>query len=110
MPPGHRPVSFGADLLAGVTLAAYAIPVSLAYATLAGLPPEVGIYGYLLGGLGYAIAYGVGRWAFPLFPRRVIVTGDDLLRLGLIVLGISVLSSLLGIWKALRVSPNEALS
>ncbi|MGE0415396.1 MAG: SulP family inorganic anion transporter [Acetobacteraceae bacterium] len=47
---------FGADLLAGLTLAAYAIPVSLAYATLAGLPPQVGIYGYLLGGLGYAVA------------------------------------------------------
>ncbi|MGE0715791.1 MAG: SulP family inorganic anion transporter [Alphaproteobacteria bacterium] len=45
-----------ADLVAGLTLAAYAIPVALAYATLAGLPPQVGIYGYLLGGLGYAIA------------------------------------------------------
>src|SRR5689334_18529005 len=43
------------DAVAGVTLAAYAIPVSLAYATLAGLPPQVGIYGYLLGGLGYAL-------------------------------------------------------
>src|SRR3981189_3233336 len=42
------------DVVAGVTLAAYAIPVSLAYAGLAGLPPQVGIYGYLLGGLGYA--------------------------------------------------------
>jgi len=29
--------------------------VSLAYATLAGLPPQIGIYGYLLGGLGYAL-------------------------------------------------------
>jgi high affinity sulfate transporter 1 len=29
--------------------------VSLAYATLAGLPPQVGVYGYLLGGLGYAL-------------------------------------------------------
>jgi SulP family sulfate permease len=43
------------DFVAGVTLAAYAIPVALAYATLAGLPPQVGIYGYLLGGLGYAL-------------------------------------------------------
>ena len=42
------------DAIAGVTLAAYAIPVSLAYAGLAGLPPQVGIYGYLLGGVGYA--------------------------------------------------------
>ena len=43
------------DVVAGVTLAAYAILVSLAYAGLAGLPPQVGVYGYLLGGLGYAL-------------------------------------------------------
>ena len=30
------------DVVAGITLAAYAIPVSLAYAGLAGLPPQVG--------------------------------------------------------------------
>jgi high affinity sulfate transporter 1 len=48
------------DLIAGVTLAAYAIPVSLAYATLAGLPPQVGVYCYLLGGLGYAL-FGSSR-------------------------------------------------
>ena len=43
------------DIVAGATLAAYAIPVALAYASLAGLPPQVGVYGYLLGGLGYAL-------------------------------------------------------
>ena len=43
------------NVTAGITLAAYAIPVSLAYAALAGLPPQVGVYGYLLGGLGYAL-------------------------------------------------------
>lgn len=53
---GHRLGGLSADLVAGITLAAYAIPVSLAYATLAGLPPQVGVYGYLLGGLGYALA------------------------------------------------------
>lgn len=46
--------------MAGITVAAYAIPVSLAYAGLAGLPPQVGIYGYLLGGLGYAL-FGSSR-------------------------------------------------
>lgn len=56
----YRPGWLAADLVAGVTLAAYAIPVSLAYAGLAGLPPEVGIYGYLLGGLGYAL-FGSSR-------------------------------------------------
>ncbi|HTY77617.1 MAG TPA: SulP family inorganic anion transporter [Candidatus Bathyarchaeia archaeon] len=43
------------DAVAGITLAAYAIPVSLAYASLAGLPPQFGIYCYLLGGLAYAL-------------------------------------------------------
>lgn len=51
----YRVAWLGGDILAGITLAAYAIPVSLAYATLAGLPPQVGVYGYLLGGLGYAL-------------------------------------------------------
>src|SRR6201982_1996428 len=51
----YRVKWLGSDLIAGVTLAAYAIPVSLAYAALAGLPPQVGVYGYLLGGLGYAL-------------------------------------------------------
>ncbi|HEY9113511.1 MAG TPA: sulfate permease [Bacteroidales bacterium] len=45
----------GKDAFAGITLAAYAIPVSLAYASLAGLPPQYGIYGYLLGGIFYAL-------------------------------------------------------
>jgi high affinity sulfate transporter 1 len=45
----------GLDLVAGVTLAAYAIPVSLAYASLAGLPPQMGLYCYLAGGLGYVL-------------------------------------------------------
>ncbi len=51
----YRPALLPHDVVAGVTLAAYAIPVSLAYAGLAGLPPQVGVYGYLLGGLGYAL-------------------------------------------------------
>ena len=51
----YRAAWLPGDIVAGITLAAYAIPVSLAYAGLAGLPPQVGIYGYLLGGLGYAL-------------------------------------------------------
>jgi SulP family sulfate permease len=51
---------FRSDSISGLTLAAYAIPVSLAYATLAGLPPQYGVYGYLLGGLFYAFL-GTGR-------------------------------------------------
>src|SRR6516162_1818268 len=51
----YRVEWLASDAIAGATLAAYAIPVSLAYAGLAGLPSQAGIYGYLLGGLGYAL-------------------------------------------------------
>src|SRR6516164_2810756 len=51
----YQAIWLPSDFVAGVTLAAYAIPVSLAYAGLAGLPPQVGVYGYLLGGIGYAL-------------------------------------------------------
>jgi high affinity sulfate transporter 1 len=58
--PAYRPEWLARDAVAGVTLAAYGIPVSLAYASLAGLPPQYGIYGYLAGGLGYAL-FGSSR-------------------------------------------------
>ena len=48
------------DFVAGVTLAAYAVPVSLAYAGLAGLPPQMGLYCYLIAGLGYTL-FGSSR-------------------------------------------------
>jgi high affinity sulfate transporter 1 len=56
----YRPRWLAGDAVAGVTLAAYGIPVSLAYASLAGLPPQYGIYGYLAGGLFYAL-FGTSR-------------------------------------------------
>jgi putative ABC transport system permease protein len=63
----------------------------------------------ILGALGYGVAYLLGQKVYPYFPRRVILTNEDLLVLAGVVLGISVLASLLGIWKALRVQPNVAL-
>jgi high affinity sulfate transporter 1 len=56
----YQPQWLAHDAIAGVTLAAYGIPVSLAYASLAGLPPQYGIYGYLVGGLFYAL-FGSSR-------------------------------------------------
>lgn len=64
----------------------------------------------LLGSLGYCIAYFLGQWVFPYFPRRVVIMQEDLVSLAFIVLGISVAASLLGIAKALRVQPNEVLA
>lgn len=88
---------------------------SIAILKLIGAPNKV-ILGLIiqqalfLGVLGFALAYILGQKVFPMFPRRVILTDEDLLQLGVIVAVISVASSLLGIWKAMRVSPNEAIS
>jgi hypothetical protein len=53
--PHYPPQWLRFDLVAGVTLAAFAVPVSLAYAVLAGLPPQMGLYCCVLAGLGYAV-------------------------------------------------------
>lgn len=58
--PRYRREWLRLDCLAGLTLAAYAVPVSLAYASLAGLPSQAGLYCYLIGGIVYAL-FGTSR-------------------------------------------------
>ncbi len=43
------------DLIAGLTLAAFAIPDNMAYATLAGLPPQYGLYAGIMAPLAYFV-------------------------------------------------------
>jgi putative ABC transport system permease protein len=64
----------------------------------------------LMGTLGYGLAWWLGQYAFPRFPRLVLIEKPDLLMLAGIVLVISVLASLLGIWKAMSVEPNKVLA
>src|SRR6476620_11037474 len=52
----YKPAWLGADLLAGLTLAAYLLPAGIADASLANLPPEAGLYACLFSGLVF--------WAF----------------------------------------------
>ncbi|PYV52291.1 MAG: DNA repair protein, partial [Acidobacteria bacterium] len=49
--PGYERKWLRADLIAGVTLAAYLMPAGLADASLANLPPEAGLYACLFSGL-----------------------------------------------------------
>jgi putative ABC transport system permease protein len=65
---------------------------------------------FLIGGIGYGVGYLIGQVILPRFPRRVVLVEYDLLELAGIIAGICVLGSLLGMWKAARVSPNEILS
>ena len=53
--PRYQLAWLGPDLIAGITLAAYAVPVAMAYATLAGLPPQAGLYCYIFSGIAYAL-------------------------------------------------------
>src|SRR4051794_24133048 len=47
----YQPAWFRADLVAGVTLAAYLLPAGLGDASLANLPPQAGLYACMFGGL-----------------------------------------------------------
>src|SRR5581483_8166898 len=57
---GWRPADLGPDLVAGVTLAAIAIPEQLATARLGNFAPEVGFVAIIAGAIGFAI-FGANR-------------------------------------------------
>jgi high affinity sulfate transporter 1 len=58
--PTQTGQSVRVDLIAGLSLAAFVIPESLAYASLAQLPPVTGLYCYLVAGIAYAL-FGSSR-------------------------------------------------
>lgn len=58
---GYGAQSLPGDLVAGLMLAAIAIPGQLATARLAGMPPEAGLYAFAAGSLAFA-AFGANRY------------------------------------------------
>jgi sulfate permease, SulP family len=58
---GYRIAWLPRDLIAGLMLAAVAIPGQLATARLAGMPPETGLYAFAAGSLAFA-AFGANRF------------------------------------------------
>src|SRR5688572_13458717 len=52
---GYRREWLGIDIVAGISVAAVALPVAIAYARLAGLPPVYGLYASLLPLVAYAL-------------------------------------------------------
>jgi SulP family sulfate permease len=98
------------DILAGVTLAAFTIPEAMAYAGLAGLPPQAGLYAgiaapliYLLFGTSRQLALGVTSAVSILVATGLAAfAGGDILRyaqnaalLALMVFVIALLARLL---------------
>ena len=56
----YNPSNFSHDLIAGLSVAAVALPVGVAYAELAGLDPSVGLYSSMLPLVAYAV-FGTSR-------------------------------------------------
>lgn len=64
---------------------------------------------WLLGVLGYAVAFTLGKLVFPMFPRRVLLTETVLLVAPFATMGIVTLASVLGLAHVLRIDPSRAL-
>ena len=103
--PQYRRSWFCSDVVAGLTLAAYAIPVSVAYASLAGLPPQAGLYCYLLGGIVYAV-FGTSRQlavgptssiSILIASALGLMSNGDMLRQTHLAMAVAVLAGFIGI-------------
>lgn len=69
---------FRADLAAGVTLAAYLLPAALGDASLAGLPPQAGLYACLGGGLVFWLFCGSRHTAISVTSAISLLIGSSL--------------------------------
>jgi SulP family sulfate permease len=79
---GWRLRDFGADALAGLTLAAIAIPEQMATARLGGLPPEMGFLALAAGAVGFALcgasrrlSVGADSTITPIFAGALAMSG-----------------------------------
>ena len=64
---------------------------------------------WLLGALAYALAYAVGVFLFPMFPRRVLITDTISLVAPLATFTVMTLASVLGLSHVMRIDPARAL-
>jgi sulfate permease, SulP family len=69
---------FRSDLAAGVTLAAYVLPAALGDASLAGLPPQAGLYACLYGGLVFWIFCGSRHTCISVTSAISLLIGSSL--------------------------------
>jgi sulfate permease, SulP family len=74
----YRHSWFRSDLVAGATLAAYVLPAALGDASLAGLPPQAGLYACLYGGLVYWIFSSSQHTAISVTSAISLLIGSSL--------------------------------
>lgn len=64
---------------------------------------------WLLGALGYAVAFALGELVFPMFPRRVLITETISMVAPVATMAIVTLASILGLTHVMRIDPSRAL-
>ena len=64
---------------------------------------------WLLGVLGYAVAFAIAEFAFPMFPRRVLITPAISMIAPLATMAVVTLASMLGLSHVMRIDPARAL-
>lgn len=72
------PATLRGDLIAGLTLAAYLLPAGLGDASLAGLPPEAGLYACLFSGLVFWLFCGSRHTAITVTSAISLLVGTSL--------------------------------
>ena len=101
----------GPDLVAGLTLAAIAIPSQMATARLAGFGPQVGFLALIAGAVGFAV-FGANRWILvgadstiaPIFAGALAVvatpgSADYAASAAALALGVGLLLVLVGVFR-----------
>ena len=94
---------FRGDLVAGVTLAAYLVPKSIGDASLAGLPPQAGLYACLFSGLAFWLFCSSKHTAMAVTSAISLLVGatlgglanGDVARLGALASGTALLVALI---------------
>ena len=79
--PQYRAEYLRADVIAGITLSAYLMPAGLADASLAGLPPEAGLYACLFS----ALVFWLLGYALVRVDRLVLLRPTQLACLGMVL-------------------------
>ncbi len=77
--PGYRREWLRADVIAGITLAAYLLPAGIADASLANLPPEAGLYACLFSGLVFWLFCSSRHTAITVTSALSLLVGSSLM-------------------------------
>jgi sulfate permease, SulP family len=102
--PGYQRGWFGLDVVAGITTAAVIIPKAMAFATIAGLPVEVGLYTAFIPMVIYAILGTSRPLSFSTTSTIAILTATQLAALGTagdpgsLIVAASTLAVLVGVF------------